>query len=135
MLSGGAALDDCIRQTSLTNLHFLPAGPAPAFPPELLASPAMAEMLEMVRGRYDSILLDSTPIVDLSDGAQLAALADGAIVVVSAAKTEQARLLDALRILEEVGVPVLGIVYNRSIGTPALEWLEQEDTRALEYHE
>jgi capsular exopolysaccharide synthesis family protein len=124
VLQDEAPLDECIRQASLPNLHVLTAGPTPAFPPELLASPAMTDLLAAVRGQYDTIFLDSTPVVNLSDGAQLASLAEGAIMVVSAARTERASLLEALRILEQVGVPILGIVYNRSSDMETAEWTE-----------
>jgi len=134
ILQGEKSLDECIRQGSLPNLHILTAGPSPAFPPELLASPAMTELLASARERYDTVLLDSTPIVNLSDGAQLASLAEGAIMVVSAAKTEHASLLEALRILEQVGVPILGIVYNRSSDMEIAEWTELTP-KAIQYQD
>jgi len=73
-------------------------------------------------------------VVNLSDGAQLASLAEGAIMVVSASKTERSSLLEGLRILEQVGVPVLGIVYNRSAETEPTEWTESAP-KALPYHD
>jgi|GEM_PF-2449460 len=133
VLQGEAPLDECIRQSSTPNLDVLTAGPTPAFPPELLASPAMADLLASISERYDTVLLDSTPIVNLSDGAQLASLAEGAIMVVSAAKTEHASLLEALHILEQVGVPILGIVYNRSSDMETAEWNEPA-RKAILYH-
>jgi len=134
VLQGEASLEECLQQSSLDNLQVLPAGPTPAFPPELLASPAMADLLASVREEYDSVLLDCTPVVNLSDGAQLASLAEGAIMVVSASKTERSSLLEGLRILEQVGVPVLGIVYNRSAETEPTEWTESAP-KALPYHD
>jgi len=133
VLQGEAPLENCIRPSSLENLHILPAGPTPAFPPELLASPAMADLLVRLREQYDAILLDSTPVVNLSDGAQLASLAEGAIMVVSATRTERASLLEGLRILEQVGVTVLGIVYNRSTDMEPAEWSESAP-KALPSH-
>ncbi|MHB9106429.1 MAG: polysaccharide biosynthesis tyrosine autokinase [Armatimonadota bacterium] len=124
VLQGEASLEECLQQSSLDNLQVLPAGPTPAFPPELLASPAMADLLATVREDYDAVLLDCTPVVNLSDGAQLASWAEGAIMVVSAARTERGSLLEGLRILEQIGVPVLGIVYNRSTETEPTEWTE-----------
>lgn len=134
VLQGEAVLDDAVQPSSLENLQVLSAGATPDFPPELLASPAMTDLLASVREEYDTVLLDSTPVVNLSDGAQLASLADGVIMVVSAAKTERGKLLEGLRILEQVGVPVLGIVYNRSAETEPAEWSESEP-KALPYHD
>jgi Mrp family chromosome partitioning ATPase len=54
-------------------------------------------------------------------------------VVISSAKTEQGKLLEALRILEQLGVPVLGIVYNRANDTEPLEWMDMP-AKAIEYH-
>lgn len=122
ILQGEAEVEACVQQTEIENMDILSAGPPPARPPELLASPQLGALLEHLREEYDCILLDSTPIVHLSDGVVLASLAEGAIIVVSSDKTRQLELQAALRTLEQVGIPILGLVYNRSTDIPELDW-------------
>jgi Mrp family chromosome partitioning ATPase len=82
----------------------------------------MEALLVEVRDAYDCVLLDSTPMLNLSDGPLTASLAEGVIVVVSSARTRHPNLQHALRQLEHVGTPILGLVYNRSEDIPALKW-------------
>ncbi|HEY3376864.1 MAG TPA: polysaccharide biosynthesis tyrosine autokinase [Armatimonadota bacterium] len=122
ILQGEATFEECLQQSGVEGLDILPAGITAPHPPELLASPSMGQLLEELRERYDCVLLDSTPMINLSDGTILAALVEGAIVVVSSDRTRQPELQTALRTLEQVGVPILGLVHNRSADTSALEW-------------
>ncbi|MHB9025181.1 MAG: GumC family protein [Armatimonadota bacterium] len=122
VLQAEMSVEEVIRQTSIRNLYVLSAGPVPNYPPELLASPEMGLLLERQRGEYDHILVDSTPIHNLSDGIALAPQMDGVVVVVSSAHARHPELQGALRNLEQVGATILGLVYNRSADTPALTW-------------
>jgi succinoglycan biosynthesis transport protein ExoP len=118
----GAALPACIQATPLAGVSVLPSGPLPAFPPELLESPALKTLLAELRGHYDCILVDSPPLIQLSDGLALAQLAEGAVVVVAADQARHPDLLAAVRALDQTGIPVLGLVYNRSDELPTLKW-------------
>ncbi|MHB9131109.1 MAG: polysaccharide biosynthesis tyrosine autokinase [Armatimonadota bacterium] len=122
VLSGEADAEVCIRGSKLEHLNVLVAGPTPSHPPELLASTRMSELIAQLRERYDCILLDSTPMVNLSDGTLVASQADGVIMVVSSDRARQPDLHVALKTLEQVGTPILGLVHNRSTDTPALNW-------------
>lgn len=122
VLLGEAELAACIRRAEIEGLEVLTAGPPPARPPELLASAGMRMLLERVRDQYDCVLLDSTPLMHLSDGSILASYAEGVLMVVSSDRSRQSDLQSTLRMLEHVGVPILGLVYNRSKDTQEIEW-------------
>lgn len=127
VLDGRTTAEACIRATEYPTLHVLTAGRIPEHPTELLASTAMIEFLAGVREQYDCIILDSVPLLNLSDGAQLAALAEGVVLVVSSTRTRQPELQRTLRILDQIGCPVIGLVYNRSHDLPALQWAGDEE--------
>lgn len=122
VLQGQDDLEQCLQATEIPHLHVLTAGPPATHPPELLASPMMTAILTELRERYDCILLDSTPMVHLSDGTVLASLSEGVIVVVSSDRTREPELRATLRTLEQIGAPLLGLVHNRSEESPAIGW-------------
>ena len=92
------------------NFDLLPAGPLPPSPSELLASPRMAQLLEMFGERYDVVILDSPPVLGLADGPMLAALADGTVFVVEAERGRSGSLKAALRRLRSMQPVLLGAV-------------------------
>lgn len=116
-------IDKCIQQVHGENLHVLTAGPIPGNSPELLASPEMALLLNEMKERFDCVLLDSPPLLNLSDGVLLASLAQGAVLVVSFERTRQSHLYEATRVLNYSGVPIIGIVNNHSSEEPTSHWL------------
>ncbi len=88
----------------------LPAGPLPPSPSELLSSPRMAQLLEQLSARYDSIIIDSPPVLGLADSPMLAAIADGTIFVVEAERGRSGSLKAALRRLRTMEPVILGAV-------------------------
>jgi receptor protein-tyrosine kinase len=108
VLSGAAALDDVIQQTKFTRLSVLAAGPTPPNPSELLGSLAAEKMLSELRSRFDYVIIDSAPLLAVTDGAILAAKSDGALVVVKAGKTRRDQLAHAIGMLNDVGAKLLG---------------------------
>ncbi|HEX2950828.1 MAG TPA: polysaccharide biosynthesis tyrosine autokinase, partial [Armatimonadota bacterium] len=122
VLLGQLNTQKAIQSTGIENIDLLPAGIAPANTPELLALPRMQTLLDEVSTRYDCVLFDSTPMLNLSDGTVLASLVEGVLVVVSSDQARSDDLQQALRSLEMIGTPILGLVYNRSADSPALEW-------------
>lgn len=127
VLAGETAGETAIQPTGMSGLDIMAAGPAPAYPPELLASMELPMLLDALRDTYDCVLLDSTPLVNLSDGALLAAHAEGVLVVVSSARTRYPDLQMALRVLEQVGAPILGLVHNRAEDVSAVRWSSERE--------
>ena len=112
VLSGGAALDEVLQTTRFPRLTVLAAGPTPPNPSELLGSLAAEKMLSELRSRFDYVIIDSAPLLAVTDGAILAAKSDGALVVVKAGKTRRDQLSHAIGMLNDVGATLLGAVLS-----------------------
>jgi len=100
------------RSTSIPGLSVLTAGPARPSPARLLHSPRLKELIERFRGEFDTILIDSPPVLSVSDSRVLAQVADSVILVVRAHQTSQDAAFAAIRLFVEDGTPVLGTVLN-----------------------
>lgn len=95
-------------------LAVLPAGPVPTAPGDLLVSEAMDKLLDMVLNRYDVVIFDSSPLLEATDAAALAAQVRGALLVVDGHRTRRARLNEAVIRLALAGADTVGVVLNRS---------------------
>lgn len=94
------------------NLAVVPAGAATRSPYEMLSSARLRELIEEARRRYDFIVVDTPPLVAVSDCCLIAELVDGFIVVVAAHRTRRADIDEALRIVDPA--KVLGFVLNNA---------------------
>ena len=112
VLAGQAGLDTALQTWGEQKLHVLASGPLPPYPSELLGSRQMADLVARLRSEFDTIILDTPPVLPVTDGVIAALLCDGAIVVVRNGRTSRAQLGRALQALRAVGVPVLGAVRN-----------------------
>ena len=110
VLSGGAALEEVLQQTKFPRLSVLAAGPTPPNPSELLGSLAAEKMLSELRSRFDYVIIDTAPLLAVTDGAILAAKSDGALIVVKAGQTRRDQLAHAIGMLNDVGATLLGAV-------------------------
>lgn len=93
-------------------LHFLTSGTLPANPSAMLASAELRQLLEQLRGEYDTIILDSPPVNMMTDAALLGASVDGVVIVARAGITHSAALGYAMEQLSHVRARVLGVVLN-----------------------
>lgn len=112
VLSGETELPDAVQASAVTRLSILPSGPLPSNPAELLASSKFEQMLELVSGRYDFVLLDSAPLLSVSDPAAIAARADSVLLVLRLTKHARSAAVRAQQKLEAVGADVVGVVVN-----------------------
>lgn len=119
VLIGRATLDDVVQPWGNGKLHVLPSGQVPPNPSELLGSKAMAQVLTQLAAKYDVVLIDTPPLLPVTDAAILARLTSGALVVVSADKLHRNQLRESLGSLETVGARILGIVLNRVARKPS----------------
>ena len=110
VLSGGAPLDEVMQTTKFPRLTALTSGAIPPNPSELLGSLATKNLLSEVRERFDYVIIDSAPILAVTDGAILAADADGVLVVVRSGKTKRDQLAHAIGVLNDVGATLLGAI-------------------------
>jgi tyrosine-protein kinase Etk/Wzc len=112
LLVGDAGLREAIRPSVLPNLDFLPTGPFPPNPSELLNSKAMKRLLEVLEGKYSHIILDSPPILAVTDSSVLGAHSDGVVVVLRSGETEQKVAERSVDQLRRIGIRVFGAVLN-----------------------
>lgn len=112
ILVGKASLSMCIAETGIDNLYILPSGTLPPNPSELLSSQKMDELLELLREAFDTVLLDSPPVLAVTDASILAKKTDGVVLVVRSDLTEEEAALMARHHLEQVRARVIGVVVN-----------------------
>jgi capsular exopolysaccharide synthesis family protein len=112
VLAGHLPLADAVQQWGTSSLSVLASGPTPPNPSELLGSPAMRALLSDVRARYDLVIIDTPPVLPVTDASLLAAETDGAIVVFRHGKTKRGIIEATVRSLRTVNVNVLGCVLN-----------------------
>ncbi len=110
LLSGAASLDDVLQESRFPRLTVLTAGAIPPNPSELLGSMAAKKALSDLAERFDFVIIDTPPLLAVTDGAILAAESDGAIVLVRAGETKRDQLSQGIGILNDVGATVLGSV-------------------------
>jgi len=105
-------LQEVIQRTNTDNLSIIPAGPTPPNPSELLSSKRMDAVLEAVRGTYDVILVDTPPLMYVTDAQIVAARSDGVILVVESGKVKKDVALKAKASLDHVKARLIGVVLN-----------------------
>jgi len=103
---------EAIRPAVRPALDLLPAGKRPPNPSELLGSQAMANLLATWRDEYRWVLFDTPPVLAVTDAAVLAALVDGAVLVVKAGETDRRAGWRAIQQLRRVDARVVGAVLN-----------------------
>jgi capsular exopolysaccharide synthesis family protein len=110
VLIGRAALADVLQKWGNNDLFVLPAGQVPPNPSELLGSEAMISLLAALNEQVDYVLLDSPPLLPVTDAAVLSTLTAGAIVVAAAGRVKKSELSAAIRNLNQTKSRVIGVV-------------------------
>ena len=95
------------------NLWALPAGAVPPNPVAMLASQEMGILLERVAARFAFVIIDSPPVLAVTDAAILAGLVDGVLLVAASGTTPRGGLIRTRRILEASGARILGMAVNK----------------------
>jgi polysaccharide biosynthesis transport protein len=112
VLSGEASTSDVLLGLR-PSLWVLPAGHVPADPVSLLASQEMAALLEKVAARFEFVIIDSPPVLAVTDAAILSGLVDGVLLVTASGTTSRGGLVRARKILEASGAKILGTAMNK----------------------
>ena len=107
-----------IRPSVVPNLSVLPCGPRPANPAELLTSPRFKELLDIIRAQYDFVIVDTPPLLVVTDPCVVAPRVDGVIMAIRVTKNGRPFAERAKEILTSLGANVLGVVVN-GFGTQA----------------
>jgi polysaccharide biosynthesis transport protein len=113
VLTGKTPLKDAVVPVpSVPSLHILPAGPIAPMPAELLGSLQMQRLIEGLRADYDFILIDTPPVLTVTDAAVLVSLSDGVVLVLRYGQASRNVVARASEILLRSGAHLLGVVLN-----------------------
>jgi capsular exopolysaccharide synthesis family protein len=111
-LTGSHNATDLIKETAITNLSLLPRGPIPPNPVELLGSEKMRQLLESLETRYAFILIDSAPLLPITDTVLLSTKVDGVVLVLKGQAVSRYAVRQACERLVYVRATVLGVILN-----------------------
>ncbi|MGH3322289.1 MAG: polysaccharide biosynthesis tyrosine autokinase [Nocardioidaceae bacterium] len=111
VLIGHGSVSDVV-QPAVRGLDVLASGPVPPNPSELLASERMGAVLAELSERYDLVVVDTPPLLPVTDAAVLAGQTDGALLVTRATRTSRDQAAQAMEALRKVDARVLGAVLN-----------------------
>ncbi|MGS0683831.1 polysaccharide biosynthesis tyrosine autokinase [Nakamurella sp. GG22] len=112
VLAGQVNVDEVLQRWGRGGLTVLPSGSIPPNPSELLGSQNMADLIKSMRSVFDITIIDTPPLLPVTDGAIAASMADGAILVVRHGKTSRNQVASATATLEAVDARLLGSVIN-----------------------
>lgn len=113
VLSSRSSLSESLQATRFPNLTVLAAGAIPPNPSELLGSQAAKNLIKELRAKFDYVIIDSTPLLAVTDAAILGAAADGVLIVVRHGHTSIDQLQQAVEALNDVEAPLLGTVITQ----------------------
>ena len=111
-LARRAEIDDVIQKLPIPNLSVLASGRIPPNPAELISSSRMKEMLGLLSERYDHILIDSPPLLKVTDPVILSTLVDGVMLVVHGGKSTREVVRRTRQELSSAGAKIFGVVLN-----------------------
>lgn len=112
VITEGAQASEVIKKTELENLHLMTAGKAVAQPAEAFDADAIGNIIEEMKFYYDLILVDSAPVLPVSDPLLLANKVDGILLVVKAGSTQKEVVERAVSILDANRDRILGVILN-----------------------
>jgi Mrp family chromosome partitioning ATPase len=105
---------EVIRPTRIPGLYVIPAGPTPTNPAELLFSPRLTQALATLGDRFAHIVIDSPPMLGISDSLVLAPRVEGVILVLRHGQAGRDAAQRAVQMLGSVRARILGVVLNHA---------------------
>jgi capsular exopolysaccharide synthesis family protein len=113
LLAGTSRLEDTIQHVAeLPNLDILPSGPVPPFPTDMLASQAMRQLMEKFAETYTYVIIDSPPVLSVTDAVILGRIVDAVVLVVRHGKANKNVMRRTRDLLVRSGAPLAGLVLN-----------------------
>jgi tyrosine-protein kinase Etk/Wzc len=103
-------------KTGIDDLYLMPVGKAVPNPTELLGSVRMKNLVGRLKNHFDCIVIDSPPVLLVSDPMLMASFSDVLVLVASSGQTNWAALARSKEVLEDIGIPITGVVLNRYDG-------------------
>lgn len=112
-ISMGTALSDAVQKTSIEGLYALTGGVIPPNPSELLGSEQMKNVLQRAKEQYDYVLIDTPPVMPVTDALIVSRFVDGMILVIASAEIKVEMARDVKKQLQHAGANILGVVLNK----------------------
>lgn len=112
-ISMGTALSDAVQKTSIEGLYALTGGVIPPNPSELLGSEQMKNVLQRAKEQYDYVLIDTPPVMPVTDALIVGRFVDGMILVIASAEVKVEMARDVKNQLVNAGANILGVVLNK----------------------
>jgi polysaccharide biosynthesis transport protein len=112
VITGKTKLQDAFHTTPVDGLWVMPAGPIPPNPSELLSTPRFKELLATAREEFDYVLVDTAPLLAVTDPCVVAGLVDGLVLIIRLSRHGRPNAERARAIMESLDVNVLGVVVN-----------------------
>ncbi len=113
--NGDTALADAVRPSDIDNLSLLPCGPRPGNPAELLSSPKFAQVLDQLKAQYDFVIVDTPPLLAVSDPRVVAQRVSGVVLVFRITNKARPLAERSKELLTDMGASLLGVVVNGGV--------------------
>ena len=113
MLLNRARPEDVIRPAVRPGLDFLASGEGTDFALSLLYVNRLREFIAQCKSRYDKIIMDSPPIIGVSDASVLTSVVDGVVLVIQHRRSPRSMILRARQIVDSLKTPILGVVLSQ----------------------
>lgn len=133
VLSGQIDPAEALVTTGMHNLHFIGSGAHPPNPSELLMTPRMRQCLEELEASYDIVLVDSPPVLAVTDAALIAHVAGTTVMVLRSGAHTEREIAESLKRLDRAGARVLGGVFNAVPASRGRHGYEYEYAYAYQY--
>ena len=106
-------IDDHIQETGIENLRLVASGPIPPNPSEIMGTRKMNELLELLKRQADIVLIDSPPVVAVTDASVLASQVDGVTLVLDSGIIRPEMAQRAKELITNANGKILGVILNR----------------------
>jgi len=134
VLSGKTSFREAITHWEpLPNLHIMPSGPVPPLPSELLSSKQMEDLLAALRTEYDFVVIDTPPVLAVTDASVLGRLTDAVILVMRYGSAQRHVIQRSVDLLDRSGAHLLGVVVN-AVDFKAPEYSEYYGRKYNDYY-
>jgi capsular exopolysaccharide synthesis family protein len=110
LILNGTNIDDALLNIGIDNLTILPVGKIPPNPAELLGSTKMGNLLCALRSKFDYIIIDSPPIISVTDAGIIGAQTDGVIMVIQAGRTQKGVVQHSQSLFKQAQAKILGYI-------------------------
>ncbi len=112
-IAGTCDLATLVQTSSITGLDFVPGGTRPPNPSEILMSERFDDLLKQLSKSYDYVLIDTPPVLPVTDAAIVGRLAGTTLLVLKAAEHPMRAIEETVKRLRQAGVPVRGTIFNQ----------------------